>query len=240
MGSISMRREGCVAVVTLDNGENRHNPEFVRAFLGALDAVEADPGASALVVTSSDPKNWSQGIDLSWMLGRLPDPSGPDEIRAFLRSLDTMFERVLTFPLPTIAALTGHTFGDGAILACCFDFRVMRADRGFFCFPEVDVNIPFLPGMLAIVKSAVPEPALTRWILEGRRVTGAELVQAGVASKAVDGADAVLAEAIAYGATFAKGRPIVRALKRGMRSPILEVFRKDDPPAIARLELMAS
>jgi hypothetical protein len=35
-------------------------------------------------------------------------------------------------------------------------------------------------------------------------------------------------------------RVIVRALKRGVQSPILKVFRKDDPPAIARLELMAS
>jgi len=32
----------------------------------------------------------------------------------------------------------------------------MKADRGFFCFPEIDISIPHLPGMLAIVKKAMP------------------------------------------------------------------------------------
>lgn len=239
MALMSLRREGTVAVLTLDNGENRHNPEFVREFLATLDAVEADEGACALVIASSDPKNWSQGIDLQWLLGCVPEPGRQDEIRQFLRGLDAMFARVLTFPLPVIAALNGHTFGDGAILACCCDFRIMRADRGFFCFPEVDLNIPFLPGMMAIVKAAVPEPECTRWVLEGRRVPGSELVAAGVAMKAVEGADAVLAEAVAYAATFSKGRPIVSALKHRMRDHILAVFEDDDPPIIANLSLLA-
>ena len=239
MALVSWKREGSVAIVSLDNGENRHNPDFVREFLAALDEVEADAGACAVVIASSDPKSWSQGIDLQWMLPRVADPAGQDEIREFLRSLDRMFARVLTFPMPVIGALSGHTFGDGAILACCFDFRFVRADRGFFCFPEVDLNIPFLPGMMAIVKAAVPQPALNRWVLEGRRVPGPEMVEAGVATRAVEGADAVFAEAVAYAATFTKGRGIVKAIKREMRGNILRVFEVDDPPIIAALRLMA-
>jgi enoyl-CoA hydratase/carnithine racemase len=238
MALMSWRREGTVAIITLENGENRHNPTFVAEILATLDAIEADEGACAVVITSNDPKNWSQGIDLEWILGCVPDPARHDEIRDFMHGLDKMFARVLTFPVPVVAAMTGHTFGDGAILACCCDFRIMRADRGFFCFPEVDLNIPFLPGMTAIVQAAVPEPFCTRWVLEGRRVGGAELVQAGVAMKAVEGADAVVAEAIAYAATFGKGRNVVRVLKQRMHASILEVFTRDDTPVIAKLELM--
>jgi enoyl-CoA hydratase/carnithine racemase len=239
MALMSVRREGTVAIVTLSNGENRHNPEFVKEFLAAMDAVEADAGASAVVIASDDPKSWSQGIDLQWIMSCVPDPARQDEIRDFMRGLDAMFARVLTFPLPVIAALSGHTFGDGAILACCCDFRIMRADRGFFCFPEVDLGIPFLPGMMAVVRAAVPEPALTRWVLEGRRVSGAELVLAGVAVKAVEGAEAVLAEAVAYAATFTKGRAIIKALKHRKNDHILHVFDHDDVPVIAKLQLMA-
>lgn len=238
MALMSWRREGTVAIITLENGENRHNPTFVAEILATLDAIEADEGACAVVITSNDPKNWSQGIDLEWILGCVPDPARHDEIRDFMHGLDKMFARVLTFPVPVVAAMTGHTFGDGAILACCCDFRIMRADRGFFCFPEVDLNIPFLPGMTAIVQAAVPEPFCTRWVLEGRRVGGAELVQAGVAMKSVEGADAVVAEAIAYAATFGKGRNVVRVLKQRMHASILEVFTRDDTPVIAKLELM--
>ena len=238
MALMSWRREGTVAVITLENGENRHNPTFVAEILATLDAIEADDSACAVVIASNDPKNWSQGIDLEWILGCVPDASRHDEIRDFMLGLDKMFARVLTFPLPVVAAMGGHTFGDGAILACCCDFRFMRADRGFFCFPEVDLNIPFLPGMTAIVQAAVPEPYCTRWVLEGRRVGGADLVAAGVAMKAVEGADAVLAEAMAYAGTFAKGRNVVRVLKQRMHAGILDVFATDDPPVIAKLQLM--
>jgi hypothetical protein len=53
-------------------------------------------------------------------------------------------------------AINGHAFGDGTILACACDFRYMKADRGVFCFPEIDISIPHLPGTLAIVKKAMP------------------------------------------------------------------------------------
>jgi len=238
MALMSVRREGSVAVITMENGENRHNPGFVREFLAAMDEVEADAGAGALVIASNDPKSWSQGIDLQWILECAPDPARQDEIRDFMRGLNAMFARVLTFPMPVVAAMGGHAFGDGAILSCCCDFRFMRADRGFFCFPEVDLNIPFLPGMMAVVKRVVPEPAFSKWVLEGRRVGGVELVAAGVATKAVEGAEAVLAEAIAYGATFTKGRNVVGILKRRASQHILDVFENDDPPVIQALQLM--
>ena len=60
-----------------------------------------------------------------------------------------MLARFLTLPVPTAAAVVGHAFGAGAMLALAHDFRVMRADRGYFCFPEVDIRIPFTPGMAA-------------------------------------------------------------------------------------------
>ncbi|MBP7127452.1 enoyl-CoA hydratase/isomerase family protein [Myxococcota bacterium] len=235
---LSIRREGSVAVLSMDAGENRHNRDFVRAMLGALDQVEADPGAQALVVASSDPKNWSQGIDLPWVMECLQDPSRHQEVRDFLKGLDDVFERLLTYPMPAIAAINGHCFGDGAILACACDFRFMRGDRGFFCFPEVDLGIPFLPGMIQVVRKAVPEPAFTRWILEGRRVTGPEMVAAGVALGAPEGAEGVLREAMAYGATFQKGRAGVAALKRRMHEGILRVFREEDPEVIRSLDLI--
>jgi enoyl-CoA hydratase/carnithine racemase len=73
-------------------------------------------------------------------------------IKDFMYRMNEVFKTCLTFPMPVIAAINGHAFGNGAILSCACDFRFMRSDKGFFCFPEVDINIPFLPGMLAWCK----------------------------------------------------------------------------------------
>jgi enoyl-CoA hydratase/carnithine racemase len=67
MAIISWKREGTVAVLSMDNGENRQNPAFVEAFLGAMNAIEADREAHAVVIASSDVKNWTQGLDLEWI-----------------------------------------------------------------------------------------------------------------------------------------------------------------------------
>ena len=76
-----------------------------------------------------------------------------------------IFKRLLEFPVPVVAAINGHAFGNGAILTCACDFRFMRKDKGFFCFPEVDVSIPFLPGMIGFVRKAIPESVPKRFVV---------------------------------------------------------------------------
>jgi hypothetical protein len=47
------------------------------------------------------------------------------------------------------------------MLALAHDFRVMRADRGYFCFPEADIRIPFTPGMAALIQAKLtPQAAI--------------------------------------------------------------------------------
>lgn len=239
MSVVSWQRQGSVAIVSMDNGENRHNPTYVAEMLAVFDQVEADPEVRSVVLSSSDAKNWSQGIDLGWILAASKDRGRHDELRAFLHGLNQLFSRVLTFPAPVVAAIAGHAFGNGAILACACDFRVMRSDRGFFCFPEVDVNIPFLPGMLAIVEKAVPMYKLEELYFSGKRVGGAELVAHHVATAAPEGGEATLQAAVELAASFQKGRGIFGEMKRRKHMQILKIFDGADREIIERLSLTA-
>ena len=65
--------------------------------------------------------------------------------------LEQTIGRLLVFPAYTVAAINGHAFAGGALISCAFDYRVMREDRGYFCFPEVDIRIPFTAGMAALI-----------------------------------------------------------------------------------------
>ena len=42
MAILEWKKEGTVAVITMTNGENRHNPDFAAALMGALDEIEKD------------------------------------------------------------------------------------------------------------------------------------------------------------------------------------------------------
>ena len=60
-------------------------------------------------------------------------------------------------------------------MACGFDFRFMQTGRGFFCFPEVELGMPFLPGMNALLKKALPLYKVEEMQYQGtRRAIGAE------------------------------------------------------------------
>ncbi|MEM8538048.1 MAG: enoyl-CoA hydratase/isomerase family protein [Pseudomonadota bacterium] len=238
MAIIEYETRGKTAVVTLNNAANQQDLAFAKAMLSAIDQAEADKSIKAMVITSSDEKNWSQGVDLGFLNAALK-AQRHDDVKAFMYAMNDVFARLLTAPFPVIAAITGHAFGNGAMLACACDFRFMRADRGYFCFPEVDIAIPFLPGMIAFVKTAVPYHLFNEMKLTGRRVTAEELATAHVIQKACVDADATLAAAMEYAATFNKARGIFGEHKRRLHKHVLDVMDTEDKPLIENMQLMA-
>ena len=220
-----------VAVVTLNDGENRFNPDFLNACLDVLDRLEHETDARTLVVRSAHDRIFSNGIDLEWLV-RVLASGDTDTAKEFFRLLNRLLRRTLTYPMITIAAMNGHTFAGGAIWSCAFDFRFMRSDRGFFCLPEVDLGIPFLPGMNAILKKAIPAHALEALQLTGKRMTADECERHHIVtqSRHVDGLmDAVMD----FARSLNKDRAIVAELKLRLHRDILRVMDTEDPPYIA-------
>ena len=91
-------------------------------------------------------------------------------------------------PIPTasVSAVNGHAFGAGAMLAVAHDFRVMREDRGFLCFPEVDIRIPFTAGMAALLQSKLTPQTAVSAMTTGRRYGGPDALGAGLVDATAD------------------------------------------------------
>ena len=141
-----------------------------------------------------------------------------------------LFARVLSLPIITVAALQGHTFAAGAMLSLAHDFRVMRADRGFWCLPEVDIDIPFTPGMSALIQARLPQPAMHEAMTTGRRYGGTDALTAGIVDRAV-GQDEVRSTALEIAAAnVAKAGPTLGAIKARMYESALELLRDKDNP----------
>jgi enoyl-CoA hydratase/carnithine racemase len=134
-------------------------------------------------------KFYSNGLDLDWVLAH------PDQKGAYIAEVHALLAKMLVLPMPTAAAVTGHAFGGGALLGMAHDWRVMRADRGYYCFPEVDIGLAFTPGMAALVQTKlIPATAVTA-MTTGRRYGGLEALTAGLVDLAAPEAE-VLTQAI--------------------------------------------
>src|SRR5262249_23109761 len=155
----------------------------------ALDKVENKSGPGAVVITGQG-KFFSNGLDLDYMA-----TAGEEEAAKVLGRVHALFARVLGFPTATVAALNGHAFAAGAMLGLACDRRVLRAARGWFCFPEVDIGIPFTPGMQALMTSRMTPAVAHESMLTGRRYPADDALAAGLVDETAP-ADDVLATAI--------------------------------------------
>jgi enoyl-CoA hydratase/carnithine racemase len=227
MLAVELKREGDVFILTMFKGDNRFNPPFIEGMNRALDTVEQSRGPIALVTTGGEEKFYSNGLDLAWLSG-----DGKSEKQSFIVAVSKLFARVLSFPLPTVAAINGHAFASGALLAFAHDFRIMRADRGFICMPEVDIKIPLSPGALALIQSRVPAAVFRDLVLTGVRMGGNEAKRMGVVDDAVPIRE-VLPKAIALAASLAKkDRDTYQTLKRTMVKNVVAVFESAIPSGI--------
>jgi len=239
MSVVTWEKKDRTAVISMNNGANTQNLIFAQELNRCLDEAIEDTEITAIVLTSTDPKSFSQGVDVQWMGGAFADGK-LDDIKGFMYGMNDVFKKLLTLPVPTIAAINGHAFGNGAILSCACDFRFMRSDRGYFCFPEVDLGIPFLPGMLAFVKKAFAYDQFHDLYLTGRRAGAAELAERNMLVKASDTPETLMEDALAFAGTFAKKRGIFGIHKARDHKQILDVMAAEDIEVIESLALFVT
>lgn len=218
----TLDRDGDVFVLNLGSGENRFNPDRNAALRDLLQKVLTTSGPRALV-TAATGKFWSNGLDLDW-LGQ-----HPDQIQATIDGLHELLADFLGAAIPTVAAVQGHAFAAGAMFSVTHDHVVMRADRGFWCLPEVDLRMPFTPGMNALLAGRLPVGAANEAMLTGRRYTAPEALAAGIVHQ-VAAEDEVLAKAVEHaGALTEKDATTLGTIKQRLHAATLAALRAPQP-----------
>lgn len=196
------------------DSENRFHPDWIAEVHGLLDEVEASEGPAALVTVATG-KFYSNGLDTDWLYANF------GEMHGYLDRVHGVFHRMLTFPMPTVAAVSGHAFGAGAMLAVSHDFRVMRADRGYWCLPEVHLGMPFTVGMNALLTGRLANQVCVRAMTTGHRYPAADALAAGIVDEAAD-AEALLDTAVARAAALAGNRkPNLAVIKSALHAQAL-------------------
>jgi enoyl-CoA hydratase/carnithine racemase len=219
----ALERQDDVFILDIGSTENRLDPDWVASVNALLDEVEQAQGPRALVAAATG-KFFSNGLDLEWLFAH------GDQAIDYVAGVQELFARVLTLPMITVAALQGHAFAAGAMLSLAFDFRVMRADRGYWCLPEADIDIPFSPGMSALIQARLDPQTAHEAMLTARRYGGHEALAARIVDRTAD-EDTVRPSAIEIArAQAAKAGTALGTIKTRMYAPVLDALRNKPIP----------
>jgi enoyl-CoA hydratase/carnithine racemase len=85
----------------------------------------------------------------------------------------------MDYPFPTIALVTGHTFGGGCPFALSHDYRIMNSKRGFISMPPVNLGLHF-DGIGALPRLKLPSQVARKMLLEAHKWTGKEALADGI------------------------------------------------------------
>lgn len=219
----SLERDAEVFVLNLGDTENRFHPDWLAEVQAHLETVATADGPRALVTTATG-KFFSNGLDLDWVA------QNGDKFLDYVISVHRLLARVLSLPVPSVAAIQGHAFAGGAMLALGHDFRVMRADRGFFCLPEVDINIPFSRGMSGLIQGRLSRKTAHEAMTTARRYGGTDALSAGIVD-AVAHEDDVLTSAIELARPLAgKAGQTLGTIKSRMYADALTALNDTEHP----------
>ncbi|KAI7851333.1 ClpP/crotonase-like domain-containing protein [Circinella umbellata] len=169
---MTLSREGPLFILHLHNQDNRFTTEICKSIIDALQVIEdiflasKKPTGMALV-TVGDGKFFSNGLDTKHSKEYIP----------FMDSYLAMLKKFLTFVIPTVAALNGHAFAGGCMLALTHDYRVMRTGRGYMCMNEIDIGAPLHAGMNALLRYKTTPKTLRALVLQGHRFNAEEALK---------------------------------------------------------------
>ena len=211
-------RRGDIHVLDLGPEANRINPDWIASVDAALDDVLATERPRGLVTTASG-EFFSMGLDLAWMAAH------PDGVGELVDGMHDLFARTLALPVPTVAAIPGHAIAGGALFALAHDYRVMREDLGYFCLPEIDVQIAISPGLIELVKARLAPQVAHEALTAGRRFTARDAAGTGIAEAVAD-RDSLLPAAMRIAERLAEKDPATYgAVKEALYGDVLRALR---------------
>ena len=217
-----LRRDGDLAIVTIDNGEDWTKPcTFGRHALESLgrtlDEIESQEWAG--LVLTGKPQGFAVGADID----QFPNVT-PDLAREGSRAGHELFLRLRNLPFPTLAAINGAALGGGLEIALHCDHRTIARSVRHVGTPEVFLGLfpawggtqllPRLVGPAAAVKVVVTNP-----LRQNRMLDAEQALELGLVDVILDDAG-FLDESIAH----LRGGPATR--EEADLSSTAEVIRR--------------
>ena len=145
---VSFKSDNGISTITMDDG--KANAMSVQMLQGLNDALDQAEQAGGVVILAGREGILSGGFDLSVF------KSGDNEkILKMLTLGAELSHRMLSFPLPIIAACTGHAVAMGTFILLCCDYRIGAKGSSKFAANEVAIGLTVPYFAIEVIKQRV-------------------------------------------------------------------------------------
>ena len=145
---VSFKSDNGISTITMDDG--KANAMSVQMLQGLNDALDQAEQAGGVVILAGREGILSGGFDLSVF------KSGDNEkILKMLTLGAELSHRILSFPLPIIAACTGHAVAMGTFILLCCDYRIGAKGNSKFAANEVAIGLTVPYFAIEVIKQRV-------------------------------------------------------------------------------------
>src|SRR3954454_6130561 len=195
--------DGVVTLTMDDPGQsaNTMNPAYVAAMAAAADRLEAERDEVTGVIVTSGKTTFFAGGDVP-MMSTATERDAP-RLATMLGTIKRDLRRLETYGRPVVAAVNGAALGGGLEIAPACHHRVaLDAPGTRLGFPEVTLGLlPGAGGVTRTVRMLGLAPALTTWLLPGRRFKPKDAQDNGLVDEVAATPDEMVAKAKAWIAT---------------------------------------
>ena len=171
-----------IVTLTIDDGKaNVVGPSFLDDINAGLDRAQEE-GAGAVILRGREGM-FSGGFDLKEF------EKGVEEGLKMVRRGFELLVRLYSFPLPLVAASTGHGIAMGAFIILACDWRI--GSRGSFkmSLPETRIGMDLPPILIALTSSRISSRHMNRAALLSEVYNPDQAADAGFLDEVVEAGD---------------------------------------------------
>ncbi|KAK9288446.1 hypothetical protein L1049_016903 [Liquidambar formosana] len=201
----TLEKRGNIFFLTLTgDDEHRLNPTFIDSIKSALSEARSQATRGSVLITTAQGKFFSNGFDLAWAQASGSNSGFQERLLHMVDYLKPLIAELLSLPMPTIAAVSGHAAAAGFMLAMSHDYVLMRKDRGVLYMSELDIGLTFPDYFTALVRSKIGSPAARRDVLlRATKLKAEEAVRIGIIDSAHDSGESTVEAALRLGEQLA-------------------------------------
>lgn len=205
------RVDGAIGHVVFNNPE-RHNAVSLEMW-DALDVIlqhyENDDDIRVVVLSGAGGKAFVSGADISKFEKERGSKEATEHYNARTRKV---YERIETFPKPTIAMINGHCIGGGLNLAVCCDLRLCSTNSKF-AMPAAKLALGYPYHAIRRLMAAIGPAAAKRLMFTAKAIDADTALHLGLVQDVV-AADQLESQVNELSATIAANAPLtIKAMK---------------------------